>query len=60
MGKMAHCHFFLDINVCEKRTFVVDPEGKDAVLIRKFEACAEDGAIRRSGSGFEIEAVKGR
>lgn len=57
---MADGHFFLDINVCEEGTFIINAKGKDAVLIRKLEACTEDGAVGRLGNWLKIEAVKGR
>jgi hypothetical protein len=55
---MAYCYFFLDIHICEERTFVVDAKGKDAVLIGKFKASIEYSAVGCFGDWFEIEAVK--
>lgn len=45
MSKMPYCHFSLDIDVSLERPLVIDAEGKDAMLIRKFECGAEDGAV---------------
>lgn len=60
MCKMADCHLVLDDNIGQKRTFVVDAEGEDAVLIRNLKACLENGAIHCLGRWFKIEAVIGR
>lgn len=59
MGKMPYCHLPLDIDISQERSLVIDAEGKNAMLIRKFECGAEDGAIRGMGGRLEIEAVKG-
>ncbi len=55
---MAYGYFFLDIHVCEERTFVVDAKGKDAMLVGKSEASSKNSAVGSFGDGFEIEAVK--
>ncbi len=58
MGEMPHRHFSLNVNVGQERTLVVDPKGKDAVLVRESEAGAEYGAICGLGDGFKVEAMK--
>lgn len=59
MCKVADCDFALDINICEKRPFVVDFEGEYAVLVRGLEGGAEDGAVGGFRDGFKVEAVEG-
>ena len=45
VGKMSDRHFPLHIHVGEEGPLVIDAERKDAMLIRKLEGTAEDGAV---------------
>lgn len=58
MGEMPNCHFPLDVNVSQERAFVVDAEGKDAVLIWKFECSAENSTVHGVRDGLEVQAMK--
>lgn len=58
MGKVPDCHFPLDVNVSQERAFVVDAEGKDAMLIGKFECSTEHGAVYGVRDGLEVQAMK--
>lgn len=58
MGKVPDCHFPLDVNVSQERAFVVDTEGKNAMLIGKFECSTEHGAVYGVKDGLEIQPMK--
>lgn len=45
---MSHRHLTFDIDVGEERPFVINAEGKDAVLVWRAEGGAEEGAVGRS------------
>ena len=59
MGEMSNCYLLLHIDVCQKGAFVVDAEGKDAVLVGESKGCAEDGAVGGGRYWLEVEAVEG-
>lgn len=58
MGKMPDCHLSFDVNVSQERAFVVDAEGKDAMLIGKFECSTECSAVYGVRDGLEVQAMK--
>lgn len=58
MGKMPNCHFPLDVNVSQERAFIVDPKGKDAVLIGEFECSTEHSTVYGVRNGLEVQAMK--
>lgn len=58
MGEMPNCHFPLDVNVSQERAFVVDAEGKNAVLIWEFECSAENSTVHSMRGGLEVQAMK--
>lgn len=60
MGKVPDRHRSFLKDIAEERSFVVDEEIEDAMLIRKLEKCGEDGAVGGSGERFQLEAVEGR
>ena len=57
---MADRDFSLYFHIREKWPFVVDFEGKNAVLVWGFESGAEEGAVGRMRGWLEVEAVEGR
>lgn len=58
MGEMPNRHFPLDVNVSQERTFIVDAEGKDAVLIWELEFSTENSAVYGVRDGLEVQAMK--
>ena len=59
MSEVADCHFPLDIYARQERPLIVNPKGKDAVLVWQFECGAKDGTVGSCRDGLEIEAVEG-
>ena len=45
VSKLPYRHFPLHIDISLERSLVIDAEGKNAMLIRKFECGAEDGTV---------------
>ncbi len=55
---MSHRHLTLHIDAGEEWPLVVDAEGKDAMLVRRAEGGAEEGAVGGGGDGGEVETVE--
>ena len=60
MRKMPDRHFPLYVDIGEKWPLVVDPKGKDAVLIGQLESGAEEGTVRCGCDGKQRQAVERR
>jgi hypothetical protein len=62
MRKMPNGNLSFLLDVGQEGTFVVHAEGKDAVLVRGWEFCAEgcEVAVRGGGGGVEGKAVERR
>ena len=54
---MSHRHFSFYIHVGKEWSLIVHPERKDAMLIRKLEGTAEDGAISCLRDGLQIKTM---
>ena len=57
VSEMPDRHFPLYVHVSEERSFVIDAERKDAMLVWKLECTAEDSAVRCLRNGYEIETL---
>ena len=60
MGKVPDCNLPLLINVCDKRSAVVDAEIENTVLIGSLESNTKDGGVGGLRDGGEVETVEGR
>jgi hypothetical protein len=60
MGKVAHSHLPLLVEVGEEGAAVVDAEVEDAVLVGCPEGYAENGRVCGLRDGRQIKAVEGR
>lgn len=56
---MPHRHLVLFDHVSEERALVIDSEGENAVLVRKLESSAVDGAVCCFGDRGEVKAFEG-
>lgn len=55
---MSYGYLALHVDAGEERPLVVDAKGKNAMLVRRSESSAEEGAVGGGGDGREVEAVE--
>ena len=56
---MADRDFPFNVNVGEERSFVVNAECEDPMLVGQLEGGAIDGAVDESRDRLEVQAVEG-
>ena len=59
VSKVPDRDLLLNVDICQKWAFVVDPEGEYAMLVRESKSCTEDGAVGSGGNRLEVETVEG-
>lgn len=60
MRKMPHCDLTSFFNICEEWAFVIDLEGKDAMLVWRHKCCTVYGCIRRCRGRCEVKSMERR
>ena len=58
MSEMPDGYFSLNVDICKKRSLVVDTKGENAMLIRRLERSTVKSTVDSSRDGFEVEAMK--